>query len=54
MSHPNTVTIQNLEKSGGLSALVMELVDGNLLSERIAYGANAARMKRCTVAAVRS
>ena len=38
LNHPNIAAIYGLEESGGVSALVMELVDGDDLSERIARG----------------
>jgi serine/threonine-protein kinase len=38
LSHPNIASIYGLEESGGVSALVMELVDGPTLAERIAAG----------------
>ncbi|HVR30485.1 MAG TPA: serine/threonine-protein kinase, partial [Thermoanaerobaculia bacterium] len=39
LSHPNIAAIHGLEESGGVRALVMELVDGEDLSARIARGA---------------
>jgi serine/threonine protein kinase len=39
LNHPNIAGIYGLEESGGVSALVMELVRGNDLSQRIARGA---------------
>ncbi len=39
LSHPNIAGIYGLEESGGVSALVMELVEGEDLSRRIARGA---------------
>src|SRR5262245_52270325 len=39
LNHPNIAIIHGLEKSQGTSALVMELVEGEDLSERIARGA---------------
>ena len=39
LSHPNIAGIYGLEESSGVTALVMELVDGDDLSERIASGA---------------
>ncbi len=39
LNHPNIAHIHGLEESGGVRALVMELVDGDDLSERIARGA---------------
>jgi serine/threonine protein kinase len=39
LNHPNIGAIYGLEDSGGISALVMELVEGEDLSQRIARGA---------------
>src|SRR5437867_9031219 len=39
LNHPNIAGIYGLEESGGLTALVMELVEGDDLSQRIARGA---------------
>jgi eukaryotic-like serine/threonine-protein kinase len=39
LNHPNIAAIYGLEESGGLTALVMELVAGDDLSQRIARGA---------------
>ena len=39
LNHPNIAQIHGLEKSGGMSALVMELVEGPTLADRIAQGA---------------
>ena len=38
LSHPNIATIYGLEKVDGIRALVMELVEGPTLAERIAQG----------------
>src|SRR5262245_9802238 len=38
LNHPNIAIIHGLEKSQGIYALVMELVEGEDLSERIARG----------------
>jgi serine/threonine-protein kinase len=38
LNHPNIAQIYGLEKSGGIAALVMELVDGPTLADRIAQG----------------
>lgn len=38
LNHPNVAVIYAVEKSGGTSALVMELVEGEDLSQRIAHG----------------
>src|SRR6202163_2301196 len=35
LNHPNIATIHGLEQSGGTSYLVMELVSGETLSERV-------------------
>ena len=39
LNHPNIAAIHGLEESDGTRALVMELVDGEDLSQRIARGA---------------
>ena len=39
LNHPNIAQIHGLEKSDGVTALVMELVEGDDLSQRIAKGA---------------
>ncbi len=39
LNHPNIAHIHGLEESGGSIALVMELVEGEDLSQRIAHGA---------------
>ena len=39
LNHPNIAAIHGLEESGGVTALVMELVDGDDLSQRIARSA---------------
>jgi serine/threonine protein kinase len=41
LNHPNIAHIHGLEESGGVRALVMELVEGEDLSQRIARGAMA-------------
>ena len=38
LSHPNIATIYGLEESSGLKALVMELVEGPTLADRILEG----------------
>jgi len=38
LNHPNIAQIHGLEKSGGMTALVMELVEGPTLADRIAQG----------------
>src|SRR5208282_4774500 len=38
LNHPNIASIYGLEESGGVHALVMELVEGPTLAERIAAG----------------
>src|SRR5215831_16165551 len=39
LNHPNIAHLYGLERSGGTLALVMELVEGLTLAERIAHGA---------------
>src|SRR5438552_9714401 len=39
VNHPNIAHIHGLEESGGVRALVMELVEGEDLAQRIAHGA---------------
>ena len=39
LNHPNIAAIYGLERSSGAQALVMELVEGDDLSQRIARGA---------------
>ena len=39
LNHPNIAAIYGLEKSSGITALVMELVEGPTLADRIAQGA---------------
>jgi serine/threonine protein kinase len=39
LNHPNIAAIYGLERGGGTTALVMELVEGLTLAERIAQGA---------------
>jgi serine/threonine-protein kinase len=39
LNHPHIAAIYGLEESGGMTALVMELVEGDDLSQRIARGA---------------
>jgi len=39
LNHPNIAAIHGLEESGGMTALIMELVEGDNLSQRIARGA---------------
>ena len=38
LNHPNIAAIYGLEESGGMTALVMQLVEGDDLSERLARG----------------
>ena len=38
LNHPNIAAIYGLEESGGVQALVLELVEGPTLAERIAQG----------------
>ena len=39
LNHPNIAGIYGLEESGGMTALVMELVEGDDLAQRLARGA---------------
>jgi serine/threonine-protein kinase len=39
LNHPNIAAIHGVERSGGMAALVMELVEGPTLADRIARGA---------------
>ena len=39
LNHPHIAAIYGLEEGGGITALVMELVEGDDLSQRIARGA---------------
>src|SRR5215510_7986516 len=39
LNHPNIAAIYGLEKSDGATALVMELVEGPTLADRVAHGA---------------
>jgi serine/threonine protein kinase len=39
LNHPNIAAIHGLEESDGVKALVMELVEGPILADRIAQGA---------------
>ena len=39
LHHPNIASIFGLEESGGVTALVMELVEGPTLAERLESGA---------------
>ena len=43
LNHPNIGAIYGLEKTADFTALVMELVDGEDLSQRIARGADSPR-----------
>ena len=38
LNHPSIATVHGFEESGGVHALIMELVDGDTLTERIARG----------------
>src|SRR5882672_7168372 len=38
LNHPNIATIHGLEQSGGVTCLVMELVSGETLAERVKGG----------------
>src|SRR5262245_57021689 len=39
LNHPNIAHIHGLQESNGAQALVMELVEGSTLADRIAHGA---------------
>ena len=39
LNHPNIAQIYGLEQAGGITGLVMELVDGPTLADRVAHGA---------------
>ena len=43
LNHPNIATIYGLEESDGVKALVMELVEGPTLADRIAQGPHSVR-----------
>ena len=43
LNHPHIAAIYGLEESAGATALVMELVEGDDLSQRIARGCDSAR-----------
>ena len=47
LNHPHIAAIYGFEKSGGLHALVMELVEGEDLSQRIAPWRDSRSTKRC-------
>ena len=46
LNHPNIATIYGLEQSGGTSYLVMELVSGETLAERVKATARSGSKKR--------
>jgi serine/threonine protein kinase len=58
LNHPNIASIHGLEESSGTPALVMELVDGPTLAERIARGRipldGALRNANCRGAGIRA
>jgi len=39
LNHPNIAAIYGLERSAGITALVMELIEGPTLADRLAHGA---------------
>ena len=49
LNHPNIAIIHGLEKADGIRALVMELVEGPTLADRIAQGPSHL-MRRCRIA----
>ena len=53
LNHPNIAALYGFEESGGVRALVMELVEGPTLAERIAGGPTSpAHHSRCSTRAV--
>ena len=50
LNHSNIAAIHGLEESGGRNLLVMELVDGETLADRIASEARYRSMKRLPIA----
>ena len=54
LNHPNIATIHGLEESGNVRALVMELVEGPTLAERIGRDAPAGRLISASVARLKS
>ena len=47
LNHPNIAAIYGLEESGGATALVMELVEGEDLSQRSSRAARFPSTRRC-------
>ena len=47
LNHPNIAAIYGFEESGGVQALVLELVEGPTLADRIAQRACFRSMRRC-------
>ena len=50
LNHPNIAAIYGLEESGGVPALVMELVDGPTLAEKLASGSGLAVSESLAIA----
>ena len=50
LNHPNIAAHPRLRGRGGTRALVMELVEGATLADRIARGADSARTRRLSIA----
>src|SRR5687767_291218 len=44
LNHPNIATIYGVEEANGVRAIVMELVEGETLAERLAPGSRARRV----------
>ena len=50
LNHPNIAAIYGLERTDSTTALVMELVEGPTLADRIAKGADSTSTRRCPIA----
>ena len=48
LNHPNIAAIHGLERANGTTALVMELVEGPTLADRLASAATCGRLARCS------
>lgn len=47
LNHPNIATIHGIEESAAVSALVMELIEGETLEEKLASGSRNADRHAC-------